>query len=365
MYFYLQKFYKGGNEHAQFKCNCPIGKNAMLEYMRDGACIMGFKNWQEFIPHSLRGYFVTQMANSKDVSNVERMRSTRHMNPATSAAYQSRSSVTEAAKFVALGIQPPPPPTTTTKTILFEEEKKKVSAPTAYTTTVLEKFPTPKNTTTTKSEGQGSLSTARTTTVLETFPVTSIPSRPSSTNTTTSSPTANIVSGFQVRGGGLDDTKCSKVSVVSDQYEDKDFDDEMFPHTQLAMEECNHDIKQLQSTLESGGRKPSTGISTTAICVQKMAGKVRELTKLVKSLNEKVVMYEDMLYNAGLKECKDLITTATTTTGRKRNFLAPKQLFSPVNTPNHHQTTTPTVTNPYQQTAPINPYRRCCVTPPQ
>ena len=359
--------------------------------MRDGARIMGFKSWQEFIPHSLRGYFVTQMANSKDVSDVERMRSTRHMNPATSATYQSRSSVTETAKFIALGIRPPTTTTTTTttKTIPFKDENQKVSSSTARTTTVSEIFPIPKVTTTTKSEGQGSFSTARTTTISETFPVTStvstpseaIPSRtksekiPSTTTTTTTSDTANIVSGFRVRGGGRDDSKCSKVSVVTDQYEDKDFDDETFPHTQLAMEECDHDIKQLESTLDSGS-KSSTGISATAIRVQKMAGKVRELTKLVKSLNEKVAVYEDILYNAGLKECEDLITTATTT-GRKRNCSPPKQLFSPVNTPNHQQTTTPTVTNPYQrttpyqristsnqQTNPINPYQRRRVTPP-
>ena len=350
----------------------------MTTYLRKGAKIMGFKNWENFVPHSLRGYFISKMANNGNVSDIERMRSSRHSNPKTSVAYQSRSATTEVEKFRSLGLSIPTadlstttryPTTVTVKSDGVSTKKKEnCTVPTNPTiksgeiypkcdsyaartiaSTLSEKFSLEKSESQTIREY-----TATPTTVLNPIRLCkyNVPlPTPTTTSSTTSNPCAYVP---RIRGGSTENNQ-----DTNDQYEYDSLHDKEIPHTQLAVEECNHDIRKLECSLSSTP-KP-TKVSTTAVRVIQMADKVQKLTKLVKELNEKVVMYKDMLYNKGLEESTMVLNDTTNTCINSRS--TPHVGHNSTYKYTQQQKTVPAqrVTNPYKSVP--NPYLRRRLTP--
>ena len=151
------------------------------------------------------------------------------------------------------------------------------------------------------------------------------PHHPQDSVRTTSTITSKLPI-FCLRGGGGGGSTINNVNVhnkISDvtvnknaTYDDTGFDDEHVPHTQLALEECAHDIRKLESTLASGTEK--NRVSTTASRVIDMADKVRKLTKLVKELNEKVTTYENIIFERDMAESDALLKSASVS--KKRGF---------------------------------------------
>ena len=95
----------GGDPMVQYHYNLPLGHNKILQMFREGAEILGLPDAQTFMPHSLRSVFITTLANNPKVSLEEAMRSARHRNADSTAAYIKRSSESESNKFEALGIR--------------------------------------------------------------------------------------------------------------------------------------------------------------------------------------------------------------------------------------------------------------------
>ena len=239
------------------------------------------------------------MANRAGVSEVERMRTSRHKSVETSAAYMSRSGGTEIEKFKAFGIVPESggtstPPGTSTST----------------PPTVPLKTPaliTPKVDTTPTT----------TTTIIPT-----VPTSPTTTQQNCIPKNTNLV--LSLRGGGPspenENTKKDTELLLEENGDDADF-----PHTQLALAECDNDIKKLEESLVP--KKCSREAVSNSVRVLEMAKKVRDMTQLVKELNEKVLQYEDIIYNQGMADCDRLLNIA----GRKRSYNGTNEYFSPGN----------------------------------
>ena len=74
----------------------PLGKNSIPNLFKSAAEKLGLKNVEHFRPHALRAFFITKLANSKNVSMGELMSASRHTSVSASMAYQARSSHSEA-----------------------------------------------------------------------------------------------------------------------------------------------------------------------------------------------------------------------------------------------------------------------------
>ena len=111
-----------------FYANLPLRKTKIMELLKEGASILGIPNPTKFAPHSLRSFFITNMANGAGVSDQERMDSSRHSSLGASAIYQERDCDSETNKFAAIGIKIPSPKMTSNPVKLQPVQEEEVAS---------------------------------------------------------------------------------------------------------------------------------------------------------------------------------------------------------------------------------------------
>lgn len=95
------RFYRKCSDKKIFPNN-TLGKDKVRLNQALAFKKLGIENWKELRPHSMRGWFITQLANNPNINNMQTSSAARHKDVSTTLRYQSTTSHSKNQMLLAL-----------------------------------------------------------------------------------------------------------------------------------------------------------------------------------------------------------------------------------------------------------------------